>query len=56
MTWIELMGRLLSTTAPHTTRGLRIAFQLWHFTSLLLVTAYSSNLAVKLSLATYEKR
>ena len=56
MTWIELMGRLLNTTAPEIIPGYKITFQLWSLASVLLLTAYSSDLASKLTSPGYEKR
>ena len=56
MTWIELMGHLLNTTAPKIIPGFRIVFQLWSVASVLLLTAYSSHLASKLTSPSYEKK
>ena len=56
MTWIELMGRLLNTTAPKIIPGFKITFILWAVASVLLLTAYSSDLASKLTSPSYEKR
>ena len=56
MTWIELMGRLINTTAPKIISGFKITFQLWSLASVLLLTAYSSDLASKLTSPSYEKR
>ena len=56
MTWIELMGRLLNTTAPKIIPEFKITFQLCSVASILLLTAYSSNLASKLTLPGYKQR
>ena len=56
MTWIEVIGRLLNTTSLNTIQGFKIIFQLWAMTSVLLITAYSSNLAAKFASPLYEKR
>ncbi|THK32957.1 ionotropic receptor 123, partial [Diachasma alloeum] len=55
-TLTELIGRLVGSWAPRKTVGLRVQLQLWHFAGLLIVTAYSSSLAARLTTPDYEQR
>ncbi|THK32956.1 glutamate receptor ionotropic, delta-2 [Diachasma alloeum] len=55
-TLIEVIGRLVGTWAPRKTQGIRIQLQFWHFAGLLVVTAYSSSLAARLTTPDYEPR
>ncbi|XP_063976288.1 glutamate receptor U1-like isoform X2 [Diachasmimorpha longicaudata] len=55
-TLLELIGRLLGSWAPRQTIGLRVQLHLWHFAGLLIVTAYSSSLAARLTTPDYEQR
>ncbi|XP_011312866.1 glutamate receptor U1 isoform X2 [Fopius arisanus] len=55
-TLTELIGRLVGLWAPQKTDGLRVQLHLWHFAGLLIVTAYCSSLAARLTTPDYENR
>ncbi|XP_057334918.1 uncharacterized protein LOC130673760 isoform X1 [Microplitis mediator] len=55
-TLIELIARLVGTWAPQRISGLKIQTQLWHMAGVLVVTAYSSSLAARLTFPDYEDR
>lgn len=55
-TLIELIARLVGTWAPQRINGLKIQTQLWHMAGVLVVTAYSSSLAARLTFPEYEDR
>ncbi|XP_034952698.1 uncharacterized protein [Chelonus insularis] len=56
LTLMELTGRLIGIWAPSKIEGLKIQLHLWHIAGLLLVTAYSSSLAARLTTPDYEQR
>lgn len=55
-TVMELMGRLLGTWVPKNTVNARFELHLWQTTGVILVTAYCSSLAARLTGSEYENR
>ncbi|XP_046814928.1 glutamate receptor U1 [Vespa crabro] len=56
ITFIELTGRLLGSWAPKNMISVKLQLYLWQTMGLILVTAYSSSLAAKLTNSEYENR
>ncbi|KAK2580665.1 hypothetical protein KPH14_007768 [Odynerus spinipes] len=56
ITFIELTGRLLGAWAPRNMVNVKLQLHLWQTMGLILVTAYSSSLAARLTGAEYEDR
>ncbi|KAL2716729.1 glutamate receptor U1 [Vespula squamosa] len=56
ITFIELTGRLLGSWAPKDMVSVKLQLYLWQTMGLILVTAYSSSLAAKLTNSEYENR
>ncbi|XP_043503381.1 uncharacterized protein LOC122524925 [Polistes fuscatus] len=56
LTLIELTGRLLGSWAPKNMVNVKLQLYLWQMLGLILVTAYCSSLAAKLTNSEYEKR
>ncbi|KAI4494501.1 hypothetical protein M0802_008822 [Mischocyttarus mexicanus] len=56
LTLIELTGRLLGSWAPKNMINVKLQLYLWQMLGLILVTAYSSSLAAKLTNSEYERR
>ncbi|XP_011874933.1 PREDICTED: probable glutamate receptor isoform X2 [Vollenhovia emeryi] len=52
----ELIGRLVGTWVPRNTTNARFELHLWQTTAFLLVTAYCSSLAARLTSSEYEAR
>ncbi|GAB1864213.1 Ionotropic glutamate receptor L-glutamate and glycine-binding domain-containing protein [Camponotus japonicus] len=55
-TIMELMGRLLGTWVPKNTINARFELHLWQTAGVILVTAYCSSLAARLTGSEYENR
>lgn len=52
----ELIGRLMGMWIPRNTANARFELHLWQTTAFLLVTAYCSSLAARLTSLEYEDR
>jgi len=52
----ELIGRLVGTWVPRNTANARFELHLWQTAGFLLVTAYCSSLAARLTSSEYEDR
>ncbi|KAL0099595.1 hypothetical protein PUN28_019782 [Cardiocondyla obscurior] len=52
----ELIGRLVGTWMPRNTANARFELHLWQTTGFLLVTAYCSSLAARLTSSEYEEK
>ncbi|XP_071554063.1 probable glutamate receptor isoform X1 [Temnothorax nylanderi] len=52
----ELIGRLVGTWVPQNTANARFELHLWQTTGFLLITAYCSSLAARLTSSEYEDR
>ncbi|TGZ53616.1 Glutamate receptor delta-1 subunit, partial [Temnothorax longispinosus] len=52
----ELIGRLVGTWMPQNTANARFELHLWQTTGFLLITAYCSSLAARLTSSEYEDR
>lgn len=52
----EMIGRLLGMWVPRNTANARLELHLWQTAGVVLVTAYSSSLAVRLASWEYEDR
>ncbi|XP_076751512.1 ionotropic receptor 21a [Xylocopa sonorina] len=56
ITVIDLIGILLSSSVPKTIAGNRLQILLWRVAGWLIITAYCSSLAARLSTSEYESR